>query len=214
VPQLTRDWSVVKKVDPELWSTVNRIEEFLKSIPSMQHVDPRRLAHRYGMQTPQVLDLCRTLEIARAKGLVKRSWAVLSPTGVQAIGHWDKISSIPSVLYDTGGGPTAPSSRSTDILTRRIPMIAADFFAVGDDIRQAIREYVDRKLKWEATALPDPKLLKALEEVWPGCGEDILAASTRIGEERRARERAELERKLRLEKVKAAMFWAWNWPHA
>lgn len=98
---LTRDFSKVTRIAPELGSIVRKIEDFLKSIPSMNHIEPRRLVRMHpGIDS---LELVRALEIARDRKLVKRSWGVIAPTTrCHAQGYWDRLSRIPKVLYDTG----------------------------------------------------------------------------------------------------------------
>lgn len=100
MPTLTRDWSIVRKIAPELGLTVKRIEEFLLKIPTMNHVEPRRLIQIYKLDP---VELHLALEIARDRRLVKRSFGMLSLSSkCHAQGYWDKVSSIPKVLYDTG----------------------------------------------------------------------------------------------------------------
>jgi hypothetical protein len=102
MPTLTRDWSAVTGIAPELSGVVRTIERHLAEIPTMNHVDPARLVRQYRLGVDQVDQLYLALEIARSLKLVKRSWGMISPTNrVQAQGHWDRLSAIPKVLYDT-----------------------------------------------------------------------------------------------------------------
>lgn len=118
MPTLTRDWSIVKKIAPELRCVVGVIEKFLESNQWMNHIEPGRIARQFKVDLGQVHLAC---EIARDRRLVKRSWGMLSPQSrCHAQGYWDKLSSIPKKLYDTGDDPF-PRSEGTLIVVYRHP---------------------------------------------------------------------------------------------
>ena len=97
---LTRDWSIVTKIAPDLSGTVGAIERFLTSIPTLRHLEPGRLAQAYKINAGDIFLAC---EIARDRKLVKRSFGVIAPTTrCHAQGYWDRLSRIPKILYDTG----------------------------------------------------------------------------------------------------------------
>lgn len=97
---LTRDWSIVTKIVPDLGRAVRAIEHLLTSIPTLRHVEPRRVARVSSVDVGDVFAAC---EIARDRKLVKRSFGVLAPTTrCHAQGYWDRLSKIPKILYDTG----------------------------------------------------------------------------------------------------------------
>jgi hypothetical protein len=99
---LTRDWSIVTKIAPELSQVVHLIEKFLTEIPTLRHVEPGRLIRWYGLGPQTAQELYLALEIARDRKLVKRSFGMIAPTTkCHAQGYWDRISRIPKVLYDT-----------------------------------------------------------------------------------------------------------------
>lgn len=106
MPLLTRDWSAVTKIDPGLSGTVRMIENFLQSIPTMDHIEPGRLVHKFDLSRDRTVELYRALEIARDRKIVKRSWGVLDPRmKCHAQGYWDRLSMIPGKLYDLGDEP-------------------------------------------------------------------------------------------------------------
>jgi hypothetical protein len=97
---LTRDWSIVTTIAPELGQAVRAIEHLLTAIPTLRHVEPGRVVRVSSVKLDEVFLAC---EIARDRKLVKRSFGVIAPTTrCHAQGYWDRLSRIPKVLYDTG----------------------------------------------------------------------------------------------------------------
>jgi hypothetical protein len=97
---LTRDWSIVTKIAPELGQAVRAIENLLTKIPTLRHLEPGRIVRVASVKLDEVFLAC---EIARDRKLVKRSFGVIAPTTrCHAQGYWDRLSKIPKILYDTG----------------------------------------------------------------------------------------------------------------